>query len=72
MVAVIKGRQSSETAMKECQSCQSSEDRQLGWRYFLERTTLTAGIDPAVATQRRQMDLETRESQALEQTNPVA
>jgi hypothetical protein len=71
VVEVVKGRQNAETTMKQFRDGQSSEDQQLGWRYFLEMTTLKAGTDPAEATHRRQMDLEIRESEALQQTNPI-
>ncbi|PYX09196.1 MAG: hypothetical protein DMG88_07855 [Acidobacteria bacterium] len=69
VVEVVKSRQNAETTMKELQDCQSSEHRQEGWRYFFERTTLEPGTDPAEATQRRQMDLEVRESKAVQQSN---
>jgi hypothetical protein len=48
--------------MKDFEASQGSEDWQMGWRYFLEKTKLTAGTDPAEATQLRQMELEMRES----------
>jgi hypothetical protein len=46
---------------------QTSEDRQAGWRYFLEPTRLKAGTDPAEATQHRQTELEIRESLAAKE-----
>jgi hypothetical protein len=70
-VEVIGGRHNAERTIKQLEGSQSSEDRQVGWRYFLEITTLKAGTDPVEATQRRQMDLENRESKALQQPNPI-
>ncbi len=64
VVEVIDGRQKAETTMRQLEDCQSSEDRQAGWRYFLEKTRLKAGMDPSKATHRRQTDLEIRESKA--------
>ncbi len=64
VVEVIKGRQNAETTLRQFGECQSAEDRQAGWRYFIEKTRLKAGMDPAKATRRRQTDLETRESKA--------
>src|SRR5258708_39048655 len=66
VVDVIRGRQSAETTMKQFEGGQSSEDRQAGWRYFLEKTTLRVGTNAAEATRLRQSDLEVRESKALE------
>ena len=39
--------------------------RHEGWRYFIEKTGLKAGTDPAEATQHRQAELEGREANAL-------
>ena len=64
VVEVVKGRQNAESALKNFESGQSSSDRHEGWRYFLEKTTLKAGTDPAEATILRQTELETRESKA--------
>ncbi len=66
VVDVIRGRQNAETTMKQFEGGQSSEDRQAGWRYFLEKTTLRVGTNAAEATRLRQSDLEVRESKALE------
>jgi len=65
VVEVVKGRQSAEITIKQFEARQSSEDRQVGWRYFLEKSKLMAGTDPAEATHLRQMELEIRESEAL-------
>jgi hypothetical protein len=64
VMAVIKGRESAESALKQFEKTQTSEDRHNGWRYFLEKTDLRAGMDPTEATNLRQSRLETRESQA--------
>ena len=65
VVEVVKGRQSAEITIRQFEARQSSEDRQVGWRYFLEKSKLMAGTDPAEATHLRQMELEIRESEAL-------
>src|SRR5258708_19995504 len=62
VVDVIRGRQNAETTMKQFEGGQSSEDRQAGWRYFLEKTTLRVGTNAAEATRLRQSDLDVRES----------
>lgn len=62
VVEVIQGRQNAEATMREYQNRQSPPDAHEGWRYFLERTGLRAGMDPAQATDARQRDLELRES----------
>jgi hypothetical protein len=48
--------------MREFQNRQSPPDAHEGWRYFLEKTGLRAGMDPVQATDARQRDLELRES----------
>ena len=65
MVAVIKGKPSAESELKNFENYQDSSDRHEGWRYFIEKTSLKAGTDPAEATQRRQAELDGRESKAL-------
>jgi len=62
VVEVVKGRQNAETALGKFNDCQSPADYHEGWRYFLEKTDLKAGMDPAQATHLRQADLENRES----------
>jgi len=62
VVEVIHGRQNAEAVMREYQNRQSSPDAHEGWRYFLEKTGLRAGMDPIQATDARQRDLEMRES----------
>ena len=68
VLAVVRGKHSAESELKKFESSQDSSDRHEGWRYFIEETNLKAGTDPAEATQRRQAELEGRESKALKQT----
>jgi hypothetical protein len=68
VVVVISGRHSAESELKKFEDSQGSSDRNEGWRYFIEKTNLKAGTDPAEATQRRQAELEGRESKALKET----
>jgi hypothetical protein len=66
VVEVVKGRTNAESTLKGFEDNQSPADRHEGWRYFLEKTTLKAGTDPAEATVLRQAELETRESKAAQ------
>lgn len=66
VVAVVKGKQRAEIELKNLEDSQGPADRHEGWRYFFEKTTLQAGMDPTEATRKRQADLEVRESQAEE------
>lgn len=68
VVAVVRGKQSAESELKKLEDSQDSSDRHEGWRYFIEKTDLNAGTDPAEATQHRQAELEGRESKALRET----
>ena len=68
MLAVIRGRQNAESELRRFEDCQSSPDRNDGWRYFIEKTDLKAGTDPEQATQQRQAELEGRELKALRET----
>jgi len=70
VVAVVRGRQNAESTVKKFEDAQSSSDRHEGWRYFFEKTGMAAGTDPAQATDLRQADLESRESKALQETDP--
>ena len=72
VVLVTKGRENAEARVKHFETGQSSEDRHAGWRYFVEKSDLKAGMDPAEATNLRQMKLEMRESQAQPDQMPVA
>lgn len=65
VLAVIRGKHRAESELKKFEDSQDSSDRHEGWRYFIEKTNLKAGTDPAEATQRRQAELEGRESKAL-------
>jgi hypothetical protein len=65
VVAVVRGKHSAESELKKFEDFQDSSDRHEGWRYFIEKTSLKAGTDPAEATQRRQAEFEGRESKAL-------
>lgn len=69
VLAVVRGKQNAEFELKKFEDAQDSSDRHEGWRYFIEKTSLTAGTDPTEATQRRQADLEVRESKALREEN---
>ena len=64
VMAVIKGHEEAESVLKQFERSQDSLDRDAGWRYFLEKTDLKAGMDPQEATKLRQARLELRESQA--------
>lgn len=68
VVAVIGGKSKAELELKNFEDSQESSDRLEGWRYFIEKTDLKAGTDPAEATQHRQDELEQRESKAMLET----
>jgi hypothetical protein len=55
--------------LRKLEDCQGSADRHEGWRYFIEKTDLKPGTDPAQATNLRQADLEIRETKAQQGTN---
>ena len=61
---MVKGRQNAEATLKNFEVEQSPADRHEGWRYFLEKSSLKAGMDPTEATELRQAELENRESKA--------
>jgi len=65
---VIRGKQNAESELKKFEDSQESSDRHEGWRYFIEKTDLKAGTDPAEATQHRQAELEGRELKAQQET----
>jgi hypothetical protein len=67
VVEVVKGRQNAESTLKNFEAEQSPSDRHEGWRFFLEKSTLKAGTDPAEATELRQAELERRESKATQE-----
>jgi hypothetical protein len=64
VMAVIKGPSNAKMKIEHFEGGQSEEDRNAGWRYFLERTNLTPGMDPAKATKLRQARLDIRESRS--------
>jgi len=68
VLAVVRGKQSAESELKNFEDFQDSSDRHEGWRYFIEKTELEAGTDPVEATRHRQAELEGRESKALRAT----
>jgi hypothetical protein len=70
VIVVIKGKHNAELQLKNIEESQDSSDRHEGWRYFIEKTDLKAGTDPAEATQHRQDELEARELKALQETEP--
>ena len=69
VIAVVRGKQVAEATLKNLECSQSSTDRHEGWRYFIERSNLKAGTDPAEATHLRQSELDVRESKALQATD---
>src|SRR5579863_228279 len=71
VVEVIKGKQNAEAAVKKFEEAQGSPDRHEGWRYFLEKTEIKAGTDPAEATHRRQAELDNRETKAQLDTDAL-
>jgi len=70
VVEVVNGRSNAESALKKFENNQGSADRHEGWRYFLEKSSLKAGTDPAEATELRQAELESRESKAAQESGP--
>jgi len=62
VMAVIKGRGNAEMKIEDFEAGQGKEDRNAGWRYFLEKTDLKPGMDPEKATKLRQTRLDIRES----------
>jgi len=64
VMAVIKGRGNAKMKLAYFEGAQSNEDRNAGWRYFLERTNLKPGMDPERATKLRQTRLDVRESKS--------
>ena len=70
VVEVVKGKQLAESTLEKLEACQDSSDHYEGWRYFIERTDQKPGIDPIEATQRRQEELEMRESKAMQDAKP--
>ena len=71
VVAVVRSKRKAEEILKEYQHAQSSSDHHEGWRYFIEKTSLNPGTDPAEATSQRQAELELRESKESDSTPPA-
>jgi hypothetical protein len=71
VIAVVRGKRKTETILKEFEEAQSSSDHHAGWRYFIEKTEMAAGTDPAEATHQRQAALELRESKESSDTPPA-
>ena len=69
VVQVIRGKQNAARAVAQFEGGQTSDDRHNGWRYFLEETQLTPGMDPERATQQRWRELDAREARAMHQLN---
>jgi hypothetical protein len=67
VVQVVRGKENAESETKKFEASQLPTDRTEGWRYFIEKTDLKAGMDPTEATHRRQAELELRESKALQE-----
>lgn len=65
---MVKGKQHAESTLQKIEASQDSSDHYEGWRYFIEKTDQKPGIDPVEATQRRQKELEVRESKAMQET----
>jgi hypothetical protein len=67
VVAVVSGRDNAESELKKFEDSQDSSDRHEGWRYFIDKTDLKAGTDPAEANRHRQAELEERELKAMKE-----
>ncbi len=65
---MIKGKQHADSTLQKIKDCQDPSDHYAGWRYFIEKTDQKPGTDPIEATQRRQQELEVRESRAMQET----
>lgn len=70
VVAVMQGRSSAELTVTQLEQAQPSDDRQVGWRYFVEKSDLKVGMDPQEATKLRQTRLEVRESEGATFVEP--
>jgi hypothetical protein len=68
VLLIVSGKSAADLEVKRFEECQHSSDRHEGWRYFIDKTDLKAGTDPAEATQHRQAELEKRESKALQES----
>jgi hypothetical protein len=66
VVQVIRGQQNAARAVAQFEGSQTSDDRHDGWRYFLEETQLTPGMDPEQATRQRWLEFDAREAKAMQ------
>lgn len=66
VVLVVKGKENAESELGNLENAQPSDDRHAGWRYFIEKTTMKAGMNPTEATHQRQAELDLRELKAIE------
>ena len=69
VVQVIRGQQNASRAVAQFEGSQTSNDHQDGWRYFLEETQLTPGMDAEEATRQRWREFDAREAKAMSQLN---
>ena len=60
-MAIVKTHAAAAHLLSDYEFGQSDQDRQNGWRYFLEETDLAAGMNADEATKLRQASLERRE-----------
>jgi hypothetical protein len=67
-MAVVKGQANATRTVEQFENRQSNQNRDAGWRYFLEITDFKPGMNPEKATTLRQIRLETRESKFLLQS----
>lgn len=63
VMAIVKGRGNAEATKTQFEVGQSAQDRQEGWRYFLEKTDLKPGMNPEEATHARESRQDVRESE---------
>lgn len=68
---MVRGKREAEATLKKLEDFQGSLDQHQGWRYFIEKSGLKAGTDPAEATHLRQSDLEARETKALQESGSI-
>jgi hypothetical protein len=61
VVAVIKGIRVAQRTLDDFDWGESEENRRAGWRYFLEKTDLSPGMDPEKATTLRQVRFDLQE-----------
>jgi hypothetical protein len=64
VAAVVKDRGLAEQVMAEFQAGQSEESRHGGWRFFIEESNLTPGMDAEKATKLRELRFARQELEA--------